>query len=60
MDDKDDDFDQWLPGGLIDRSSSDVSSHEPCQQELAQRSLSKMEKQKENIWFVEELFLFFV
>ena len=51
MDDKDDDFDQWLPGGLVDRSSSDASRlHEPCQQELIHRSMSKMEKQKESVW----------
>ena len=52
MDQKDDDFDQWLPGGLVDRSSSDVSSHEPSQKEIAQRSMSKMEKQKETVWYV--------
>ena len=53
MDDKDDDFDQWLPGGLVDRTSSDSSSiKEPSKQELAQRSMSTLEKQKETIWYV--------
>ncbi|XP_066934706.1 3-phosphoinositide-dependent protein kinase 1-like [Clytia hemisphaerica] len=55
MDDKDDDFDQWLPGGIVDRSFSDIASKQPSTEELSHRSVSQVEKQKESVWhpFVE-------
>ena len=50
MDDKDDDFDQWLPGGIVDRSLSDIASKQPSNEELSHRSVSQVEKQKESVW----------
>ena len=44
MDDKDDDFDQWLPGGLIDRSLSDIAK------EKEKKPVDPLDIQKESTW----------
>lgn len=53
MDDKDDDFDQWLPGGIVDRSSSESSSSsaKPLKYAVSNNTENPdLVKQKESIW----------
>lgn len=54
MDDKDDDFDQWLPGGLVDRSLSEISAM-TRKEEKEKQTTNQLDKQKESEWhpFVE-------
>lgn len=57
MDDKDDDFDQWLPGGIVDRSASESSNSSSRNTVKIANCNSDLTKQKESIWLEYALIL---